>query len=149
MDHVEISIDYSRSYKSWPVAGECYLALPVRRTDISRTPPRGARSSGSFVLSEDRAQSICCPLSTPFTSLRHLSRCTTGRDNRGSREKGIYTWNRDILVELLEKVKHISFVSLDGHWLLEENRRWDLILEIRSDPGVFRSYPWIVVRSAK
>lgn len=35
---VQISVDQSRSYKSWPV--QCYLALPVRRTDISRTPPR-------------------------------------------------------------------------------------------------------------
>lgn len=70
---VQISMDQSRSYKSWPI--QCYLALPVRRTDISRTPPRNIPMWGGFLYrtEEDRAQSICCPLSTPFTSLRHLS----------------------------------------------------------------------------
>lgn len=84
---VQISMDQSRSYKSWPV--QCYLALPVRRTDISRTPPRNIPTCRVVFCAVRRrtghkAYAARCPLHL----LRYVISLSDGEDNRGQ-GKGI------------------------------------------------------------
>lgn len=87
-------LDYGRSYKSrigllagWMLSrasGSTHRHFA--HTALEYSSPGVPRpldvAQGGFVLYKDsgRAQSICCPLSTPFTSLRHLSRYARPRE---------------------------------------------------------------------